>query len=232
MDRIIQVLDDLRNLSLLSIFVRYVLVIICGGIIGIERGKKRHAAGMRTYLVVCMGAAGVMMLNQYLLQTMNPNADPSRLGAQVISGIGFLGVGTIVITGKNQVKGLTTAAGLWASACMGLAIGAGFYEGAIMMCIFLYLVLEVLNRLDERYIKFVNVMRLYIEHDHSVHFGQILRLLNKNGWSISSSDQLNIDNGAERSHMLCITHCAKNIDGTNIIEQLKQIDGISFVEQL
>ena len=114
----------LRELTLTAIIVRIVVAIMLGGIIGLERGMKNRPAGLRTYMLVCMGSCVVMLINQYTTQVFG-TGDPVRLGAQVISGIGFLGAGTIVVTSHNQIKGLTTAAGLWASACIGVAIGIG-----------------------------------------------------------------------------------------------------------
>ena len=105
----------LQGINYFSITVRILLSVIIGGALGFEREQKRHPAGFRTYILVCLGAALVMMTNQYVFETFH-TGDVSRLGAQVISGIGFLGAGTIIITGRNQVRGLTTAAGLWASA--------------------------------------------------------------------------------------------------------------------
>ena len=108
-------LDPLRTLSIVSILLRFLLAVACGAVIGFERGKNRHAAGLRTHIVVCIGSASVMLLSQFLLVSTGLKGDPARLGAQVISGIGFLGAGTIVITGHHRaqrVKGLTTAAGL------------------------------------------------------------------------------------------------------------------------
>ena len=133
-----ELLGSLREINILSIIVRLTMAAICGGFIGYDRGRKRRPAGLRTHILVCIGSALVMITNQYIIDIMGYSSDPTRLGAQVISGIGFLGAGTILITGKQQVKGLTTAAGLWASACMGLAIGIGFYEGALIGCIFIF----------------------------------------------------------------------------------------------
>ena len=96
-----------------------------------------------------MGAALAMCISQYLAITLGQSTDISRLGAQVINGIGFLGAGTIVVTGRQQVKGLTTASGLWASACMGLAIGAGYYECAVLACITIFLTITVLNNVEK-----------------------------------------------------------------------------------
>lgn len=122
---------DLYELNLITIIVRILLSILIGGLVGIERGMKNHTAGLRTYILVCMGSALVMMTNQYITDNLQSGGDPTRMGAQVISGIGFLGAGTILVTSRNRVRGLTTAAGLWVAACVGLAIGIGFYEGAI-----------------------------------------------------------------------------------------------------
>ena len=92
-----------------------------------------------------------MMTSEYMTHAFDAKLDMARLGAQVISGIGFLGVGTILVTGKNQIRGLTTAAGLWTCACVGLAIGIGFAEGAIYTLVLMMITLKVLTRLGCRY---------------------------------------------------------------------------------
>lgn len=138
----------LSDVNLFSTVMRLGLALLLGGVLGIERGRRRRPAGLRTYMIVCMASALVMLTGHFLFETFH-TGDPSRLGAQVISGIGFLGAGTIIITSK-QVKGLTTAAGLWASACLGLAVGAGFYAGAITCGIFLLLVFSCMSKLDTR----------------------------------------------------------------------------------
>ena len=119
---IIQINDILTRLNLISTAFRILLAMVCGGVIGLEREKANQAAGMRTYMLVCMGASVVMLTGQYMYETFQAG-DPARLGAQVISGIGFLGAGSIIIAGGKRVKGLTTAAGLWVAGCIGLAIG-------------------------------------------------------------------------------------------------------------
>ncbi len=124
------------DFNCISITVRLALSLLCGGVLGFERERKGRAAGFRTYMLVCMGATLVMLTNQYI-HDYTGTGDIARLGAQVISGIGFLGAGTIIVTGRNHIKGLTTAAGLWASACIGLAIGIGFYFGAIIGSFFI-----------------------------------------------------------------------------------------------
>lgn len=124
---------EIYELSGLTITFRVALAIFVGGLIGTERDIKNRAAGIRTHMLVCLGAAVVMMTNQYVAETYTEsNIDITRMGAQVVSGIGFLGAGTILVTSHNRIRGLTTAAGLWAAATLGLAIGIGFYELAII----------------------------------------------------------------------------------------------------
>lgn len=225
------ILDSLRDLTLLSVFVRFALAVLLGGIIGMERGKKRHPAGLRTNLVVCIGSASVMMVSQYIVTTMDAAADPARLGAQVISGIGFLGVGTIVVTGRNQVKGLTTAAGLWASACMGLAIGIGFYEGAVIMCLFLYLVLEVIERLDAEYVKYSNKCQLLVEYDKTVHLGQVIETIYSLGWYVTNIESVS-EIGDNFTTVLSINHDGKRGDHHLLITALIDIPNLFFAQKL
>lgn len=124
---------DLDDINLISIIFRMFLAMLVGGIIGVERDIKHRTAGLRTHMLVCMGAAIVMMTNQYVVEAFpNQSVDITRMGAQVVSGIGFIGAGTILVTSENRIRGLTTAAGLWAAATLGLAIGIGFYEIAIV----------------------------------------------------------------------------------------------------
>ena len=120
---------------------------VCGGLIGLERSRKNRPAGFRTYMIVCLSAALVIMTNQFIYNNFGGN-DPARLGAQVISGIGFLGAGTIIVTSRSQVKGLTSAAGLWASACLGVAIGIGFYSGALIVAFVVFVIITYFKKID------------------------------------------------------------------------------------
>jgi len=129
--------DKLADLNIFTVLFRLFLAVLCGGILGFERATKHHAAGFRTYILVCLGSTIAMLTNEFLTLSTN-TGDPARLGAQVISGIGFLGAGTILITSRNQIKGLTTAAGLWGCACLGLSIGVGFYTVAIFGALFIF----------------------------------------------------------------------------------------------
>lgn len=132
--------------NIITLIVRTLLVLICAGIIGYDRNAHGAAAGLRTHILVCLGAMIAMSTGQYA--AMHYTADVTRIGAQVVSGIGFLGAGTIIVN-KRHITGLTTAAGLWAAACIGLAIGIGFYEGAIIGTIAVYFTERVMRRFSK-----------------------------------------------------------------------------------
>ena len=135
----------------LNFLVRLLLAAILGGIIGFEREKQERPAGLRTNILVCVGAALVMLTNEFILKESGggQNIDPTRMGAQVITGVGFLGAGTILRQGFN-VKGLTTAASLWAVACIGLAVGTGYIYGAVAGTLIIYITLRGLKIIDEK----------------------------------------------------------------------------------
>lgn len=181
----LQELDYLRELNIGSVMLRLTLAMVFGGLIGLERGKKGRAAGFRTYMVVCLGAALTMVMGQYesymltevwseVVSKTDTRADVSRFGAQVINGIGFLGAGTIIITQKQEVKGVTTAAGLWASACVGLAIGAGFYEAVLIAFLAIFLSIRVLTPVETVIIENARNMNLYVEFDSLDDIGTII----------------------------------------------------------
>lgn len=178
-------LDGLRELNTVSVLVRLTLAMVFGGAIGLERERKRRPAGFRTYMLVCLGAALTMLLGQYeahmlltrwdsMVPTVSGQTDISRFSAQVINGIGFLGAGTVIVTGRQEVKGLTTAAGLWTSACMGLAIGAGFYEGVLLGFILVFLCVRLLPAVENVMMERARNMNIYVEFNSLDDIGDII----------------------------------------------------------
>ena len=156
-----------------SVLFRLAAAVICGGVIGFDRGRKRRPAGFRTHMIVCLGAALTMLISQHMFWR-GYTTDLSRLGAQVVSGIGFLGAGTIIVTGRQQIKGLTTAAGLWASACMGLAIGAGFHFGALVGFLLVLLTMSALTYIEGKVIASARNMNIYVEYSSSTDIGTVI----------------------------------------------------------
>jgi len=222
----------LHSVNLLSITVRILLSVVIGGALGLERGSKRHPAGFRTYILVCLGATLVMMTNQYIFETFH-TGDVSRLGAQVISGIGFLGAGTIIITGRSQVKGLTTAAGLWAAACVGLAIGIGFYEGAVIGGITIFCVMTILHKLDEKMRVNSKQLDLYLEFDAPVGLGSFINLAKENDMEISDIQIIkNKTNGKKATSVLLSVKTKQSQSHADVLQVLGCAAGLDCIQEL
>lgn len=169
---------ELREVTYLSVLVRIVIAFVLGGVLGMERGLKQRPAGLRTYMLVCLGACMIMLTNQYIYQVFGAG-DPVRMGAQVVSGIGFLGAGTIIVTKHSQIKGLTTAAGLWSAAAVGLATGIGFYEAAVLGAVVIFITLTVLSRLDSRMHRKTRYFDIYIELPRQMSLGTFINELRR-----------------------------------------------------
>lgn len=164
----------LRDFNCITIALRLLLAIIAGGIIGNERGKHGSAAGLRTHILVCIGAAMTALTGYYIFDTLNISGDITRLAAQVVSGIGFLGAGMIIVKNGNVVIGLTTAAGMWATAAIGIALGYGFYSGAIIATIACVFTAAFLSRLES---KRKEITHIYVEIDLSKNVNRVLDII-------------------------------------------------------
>lgn len=177
----------LQDINMVSIIVRILLAACCGGVLGIERAKSNQAAGMRTYMLVCIGSTVVMLTSQYMSEYFQ-TGDPARLGAQVISGIGFLGAGSIMTGGKLEVRGLTTAAGLWTAACIGLAVGIGFYSGGILGTLAVYLTVSWLKPVAYHFSRDDNTFGLYIEVKRVEYLPAVYKLIEEDDGYLSEKE--------------------------------------------
>ncbi len=225
-------MDSVRELTLLAVLIRSFLSTILGGLIGLERGMKNRPAGLRTYMLVSLGSCMVMMTNQYICQIFG-TGDPARMAAQVVSGIGFLGAGTIIVTSRSQIKGLTTAAGLWAAAAMGLAIGIGFYEAALIGAALIFFILSVLHEFDDRMRKRTRQMEAYIELKENVPLGYFIRYVREN--KIESSNMQIQSDLAQGEGNVAFVVTIKGIGKQTheeIIHILRSMDGLAYMEEL
>lgn len=231
-------LHVLQELNIWSILFRVLLSILIGGILGLERGSKNRPAGFRTYILVCLGASMVMMTNQYVYNVYNAS-DPTRLGAQVISGIGFLGAGTIILNGRNQVKGVTTAACLWTAACCGLAIGVGFYSGAMIGAIAILFVLTALHKIDIWMRKKSKYFDVFIEYNISqTPFSDFIQYTRNHRFEIESL-QISKDDMAvaaktktgNASYIMTIV-ADKTRSHAEVLEILSLAEGVCFIEEI
>lgn len=219
----------LSEINLLSISLRLLLAMFCGGLLGLDREKKRRPAGLRTYMLVCMGAALVMLTSQYAVEQTG-SGDILRMGAQVISGIGFLGAGTI-ITGSRQVKGLTTAAGLWAAACLGLAAGIGFYMGTLIGCTGILIVFNAFHYLEQQLSDLSHVINLYVELEDETSLGNLLRAARENYLKVSEVEfRKNRQDPTHCAAFLCISWQGERRHGT-VVNLLSVVPGVRGIEE-
>lgn len=224
--------EILKDINIVSTTVRLLLSLLCGGILGVERGRKRRPAGFRTYMLVCMGSTLVMITNQYITEIYG-GSDPARMGAQVISGIGFLGAGTIIVTGRNRVKGLTTAAGLWAAACVGLSLGVGFYSGALIGCFLIFIVMATLLRLDGWVMSSTKVMNLYIEFEQISDVGQFIGFAKNQGFHISDLEIIRTNGVSDGGiGVLCSVRLSEKKPHAEILQMLSGIERVRYIEEL
>lgn len=226
------IMTTAREFTYLEAGLRILMAIVLGGMIGMERGLKNRPAGLRTYMLVCLGACIVMLTNQYVYEAFGVG-DPVRMGAQVVSGIGFLGAGTIIVTARNQIKGLTTAAGLWASACVGLALGIGLYAVSIMGSVAIFVILTLLHELDFRMRRSTKQVEVYVELKHNVAVGQFLDFVRDRQYELSNL-QILLENTSDNGILAFSVTLKgqKNCNHDDIVTTVKTMPGIGYVEEL
>ena len=223
---------EIRELTMVAVAVRIAVALVLGGVIGLERGMKNRPAGLRTYMLVCLGACLIMVTNQYIYQVFAVG-DPVRMGAQVVSGIGFLGAGTIIVTKRNQIKGLTTAAGLWAAAAVGLATGIGFYEAAVTGAIMIFLVLTVLTSLDGRIHRKAKVMELYVELDQKMTLGSFVQQIRAKDIRVDNVQMDSENNSGNGNRALLVDISTRKRTYTSkVLDAIGGIEGVVYVELL
>ena len=225
--------NGLRDMTLLSVMLRMLCALLCGGIIGMEREFKRRPAGFRTHILICMGAAMTTLTSQYLYLCMGYYTDMARLGAQVIAGIGFIGAGTIVVTKHQRVKGLTTAAGLWVSAIIGLALGAGFFEGGIFVTALVLIAELLFVKLEYKLFDNARERIYYIEYSGKECLDVILALFKEKEVQILNMEITRAEeSGQHNASAILSTRMKKTKESINIEAYLNSIEGLRLVEEL
>ena len=222
----------IREVTYLAVALRIFAAVLIGGIIGLEREMKNRAAGLRTYILVCVGACMIMLTNQYIYQSFNVG-DPVRMGAQVVSGIGFLGAGTIIVTKRSQIKGLTTAAGLWATAGLGLALGIGFYEAAIVGALAILIVITLMQRMDDRMRRRTPRLDVFIEISREHSLSEFLRHA-KEMHIETSNFQRERDSETQndvKAYSLTLK-LPKRRNHSDVLEELMRVPGVEYLEEL
>lgn len=226
------VIAYLRELNIISMMLRLICAVLAGSIIGIDRGMKRRGAGIKTHVLVCLGATLVMMTGQYINVHFGNSHDIARLGAQVVSGIGFLGVGTIIVTGRNQVRGLTTAAGIWACACIGLPLGIGFYEGALFVLVLVEVTFVCLAKVDDYVFHHSRVLDLYVEADNMKHSAELMKMLRKMSVRISNYETVKTKQKNDFVTIMATIELNGKSSHDEVLRKIREMQGILYVEEL
>ncbi|MBR8701622.1 Protein SapB [Fusobacterium sp. DD29] len=215
-----------------EIVIRLLLAVLCGGIIGVEREKRSHAAGFRTYTLVCLGSALVTMTGEFSISRLG-TGDPTRIAAQVVSGVGFLGAGTIILNREHQIKGLTTAAGIWISATIGIAIGTGFYLGAILTTLLVIIILTIFKKVQAKITKVNKISRMFVECKDLNVLKTIRKTLITKDMKILDLEIFyeNKDVFGSITFIILVEDKTKKKD-SNPIDIIKAIDGVIWIELL
>ena len=227
------IIDYLQGMDDLAVAIRLVIATACGSLIGWERVVRRHSAGIRTFALVSLGSAVAAVLNIYLALMPNLNADVSRIPAGVVSGIGFLGAGTILVTGRNQIKGLTTAATLWVASCMGMAFGAG-YLSVGFVCFGLVLIANLLlMHLSTRVEENSRYVSLYIEVEETNGIKKLRKSFKEMGYQVTSMNKTKDKtlSGTDTALMIDLDF-KKRHSHLKLIDDLNNLDFVSYVEEV
>ncbi len=220
------------RLSAADIIFRILLSLCIGGILGTERGIRNRPAGFMTYVLVTVGAAIFMLTNQYI-SILYPGTDPTRFGAQVISGIGFLGAGTIIVTRQNEIRGLTTAACLWIAAALGIAVGIGFYAGAIIGIIFTIFALVSLKKVDVYIKQHARSMEIYMEHNSSFSLRSLFRYTESQCFDLYEMQRGRIKGlDKEFGTLIFSIDLTRQINHQQILDEFYELEGVEYVKEI
>ena len=228
------VFDFTREMTLLAVAARMLTAMACGGVIGIERELKRRPAGFRTHILICVGASITVLTNLFLYQVMHLYTDVSRMGAQVITGISFIGAGTIIVTKRRRVKGLTTAAGLWAVGIIGLVCGAGYLEMALFASAMVLFAELVLSRLEYRFVRHIKDTNLYVEYESADDIQEIMTTLAGFGLEVGDLEISRIQGEDGKMHCCAILamQAGKEDLGSNVIPAVAALEGVESIVEM
>ncbi len=227
------IFDPLRELTFLSISLRMLLAVIFGGLVGLEREFKRRPAGFRTHILICLGAAITTLTSQYLLLELELYTDLARLGAQVVSGVGFIGAGTIIVTRRQRIKGLTTAAGLWLVAIIGLTLGAGFIEGSIIATVFILFAELVFSKIEYRMLDKIQEIHIFMEYADNTCLANVLEKLRENNLKLLDIEiTRNAHGDTETSCALFLIRTNRRNPPAKVVTLLKSQPGTVLVQEL
>ncbi len=221
----VEILDFFKDFNIWTALIRLALAAVMGGLIGAERGKHGRAAGMRTHILICIGASLTSLTGLYISEELKLGGDVARLTAQVISGIGFLGAGTILIRNGTVITGLTTAAGMWATAAIGVSVGYGFYIGAFLTTVIAIFSMTILSRAESG-IK--GVLKFYIELSDISETEAVVEFIEEKGEKLVSYDLIPPKSG-HKTNIGIICSLSSDVDFSEFKEELSSFGSVLMV---
>ena len=226
-------LNGFRDVTVLSVAIRMLLAVACGGLIGLEREYKRRPAGFRTHILICLGAAMTTLTSQYLLCEMQYYTDIARLGAQVVAGVGFMGAGTIIVSQKQRVKGLTTAAGLWVSAIVGLSLGAGFLEAGVLTTGLILIAELFFSKLEYKLVDKTWEITLYIEYNERGSIDRLFNLFHTLGVKVINAEIMGLSGETDTNGCAVLSiRLTRDVKAAQLIRESGLVSGVCSVGEL
>ena len=227
----ITAIDISRDINFVTTLLRLVLAFLCGTAIGFERSYKNRPAGFRTHILVCLGASVASMTGIYLYVNLGMPTDISRLGAQVVSGLGFLGAGTIIVTRNRTIKGLTTAAGLWTSGVIGLSVGAGFYEAGIAATAMVLVTESFFSILGQR-IQYTPEFKIALHYHHKPALDQVMRHCKDKKVSITDLRVVGTNDNEKAEYVAILDLRPRTkVNRDLLLSHIRGIPGVNDVEE-
>lgn len=229
----VQIIRDwFADWNAVSIIVRLLIAALVGFLLGFDRELKNKPAGIRTHILVCLGTALATMSAVYVLNALpDTNMDVTRLGGQMLAGIGFLGAGVIFVSNKSRIEGLTSAAGMWACTCCGMAIGFGFFEGTLVTVILIAITMFLLPLYERNLHRRENQFDLYLEFEQGTSPAGFLRLLHTEDISYSNYHVLQEDNGKDGDIAIISISMDRNADKEGFLARIKALDGLKYLHE-
>lgn len=228
MQAVMDFMNYLEEFNELSVAVRLILAAVMGGIIGMERGATKHAAGLRTFMLVCLGAALAQIVDMRCVM-MYQLGDPMRLAQGVINGIGFLGVGIIIIIGRSHIKGLTTAATLWTTAVLGISIGSGYLYSSVITFILIMIVIKFMAGFSRKQMLHNRQMQIKVEVTDNDGAKKVIAFLREQGYRVTELDKKQNENNLLLNMDLDL---GRKVNHDKVIESLSVLEEVDFAMEI
>lgn len=228
MNELTYILNYLEDFNPASIIIRLLLAVILGGLVGMDRSKNGHVAGLRTHILVCLGATIASMTGLYIEAQMG-DGDVGRIAAQVVSGIGWIGAGSIILRNNSTVTGLTTAACVWAVGTIGIAIGYGFYLAAIFGSLLIVFIIRVLSSLDGKLRRNMQEVSLYAELLDSTKINETVGEMKSGGLEVEISGLVGPKSGLQNGiGVELVVHVKKDKDLNEMCKRINEMENVHF----